>query len=416
MKKLFLLTSIIAIVAVFEMPAARAEQRPVFSIISDDGVSQLSFHLALQFRWEYEYLEREPGLDHATRNEIMIRRIRPTIKGSLFFEDLTYLLHISLVPGALELMDLWFEYQFHSSYRVRVGLGKVPFTRYRLNSFQNLPLLDWSYPTHYFGAERQFGATLHNGIGNSGCFEYELGVFSGVNSRAANGIGMSKIYAEQIASPSDLADPDAAMFTKMHTEFVAHLAYNSSKMNVKVPTDFSGGPFRYSIGLSMAWDLKPTARQDMRLRLAPELELKAHGFTALAVVFLGFTDLQMDSAEYSFGAIGGVLQLSYLFFEKYELAVRYTSVHIMDDLREDARQYANAQISQASDVAQAEELVAQYAQVGQLENDHEISLGFNWYLFGTTFKWQVDSGLLIHNRIDGIRYDVRLRTQFQLAF
>ncbi|MBW1811363.1 MAG: hypothetical protein JRJ87_24455 [Deltaproteobacteria bacterium] len=415
MKKLFFLTTFISVMAVVEMPATAGKPPPVFSIISDDGVSQLSFYLALQFRWEYEYLEREPGQDHATRNEIMIRRIRPVIKGSLFFEDLTYLLHVSLVPGALELMDLWFEYRFHPSYQVRVGLAKVPFTRYRLNSFQTRPLVDWSYPTHYFGAERQFGATLHNGISNPGCFEYELGVYSGVNSRTANGIGMSKIYAEQIASPSDLADPDAAMFTNMHTEFVAHLAYNSSDMNVKLPTDFEGGPIRYSLGLSLAWDLKPTPRQDMRLRLAPEIEIKAHGFAATAVFYMGFTDHQMDGTEYSLGAIGGVLQLSYLFFEKYELAVRYTSVHIMDELRDDARQYANVQINKASDAARVE-LIDQYAQVGQLENDHEISLGFNWYLFGTTFKWQVDSGLLMHNRIDGIRYDVRLRTQFQLAF
>ncbi len=38
------------------------------------------------------------------------------------------------------------------------------------------------------------------------------------------------------------------------------------------------------------------------------------------------------------------------------------------------------------------------------------------YFFGPAVKWQLDLGLLVHDRTDVVRYDTQLRTQMQLAF
>jgi hypothetical protein len=396
--------------------AGAQESRPKLSIFSDDGESSIEFHLAVQFRWEYGYIEGAAGEDHSTLNRLVFRRIRPVIKGSLITGDLTYLLHLNLVPGSLELMDLWFDYRFHDQVRARVGQAKVPFTRYRINSFQDRPVVEWSWPTRYFGAERQWGVMLHNGVGKPPPIEYQVGIYTGVNARASNGIGMTFVYGDSLDSPSDLSDPDPGLVTDMHSELVFHVAYNHGGINVKNPTDFEGGAARFSAGMSAAWDLDPTPFEDMRLRLAPEVELKVHGFAATAIAYFGFTDLVFQASRYHLGLVGGLFQCSYLFLERFEIALRYTNISILEDLRTDARSRAEAKILSAGSTPDAEAVYNRYRYTGHLMSEHEVNLGFNWYWFGTTFKWQVDVGLLVHELEEEILYDVQLRTQIQLAF
>jgi hypothetical protein len=212
---------------------------------------------------------------------------------------------------------------------------------------------------------------------------------------------MSNIFGQKLTSPSSLADPSP--FENMHSEIVAHLAYNSEGIDLRRPSDLEGGPPRFSIGLSGAWDLRPTERQDMRLRIAPEAEFRAYGFAVGGVFYLALWDEVTGKDTYGLGLLGGVLQTSYVFLERYEIAARYTVIHIMKDLRVDARSWAEQQDEPDSEV-------------GSLIRVHEANLGFNLYLHGTTFKWQVDAGILVHERIDGDLTDFQLRTQLQLSF
>ncbi|HUU02162.1 MAG TPA: porin [Myxococcota bacterium] len=410
-----ILAVVVCVSTLLPVSPAQAGQ-PELVVVSDDGDSSISFHLVLQLRWEYAYIEGQPGGDHYTQNRISFRRLRPVIMGNILTSDLSYLLHLNLAPGALELMDLWLDYRFHPTYSLRVGQMKIPFTRYRQDSFKDLPLPDWSGPTRYFGAERQVGLMVHNGVGHPGVFEYQLGFFTGVNARAANGIGLSLAYAEPISSPSSLVNPDGRLFSEMHSEIAAHLAWNAAGIDTRRPTDFEGGPARFSLGMSAAWDLDPTPREDMRLRLAPEAVFKAHGFAAWAVLMAGFGDHVMDSVRYAPAFLGSVLQASYLFFESYEIGLRYTLIDYFEGLRDDTRAYAAAEVQSASDPAEIDELGRRFALVGKLIREHEVNLGFNWYLMGRTLKWQVDAGLLVTEQADGTRSDIRLRTQIQLAF
>jgi hypothetical protein len=393
-------------------PSLAQTEKPNLWLASGDGSSWISFHLALQFRWEYLY--KDTGAGRASDNRIRFARIRPVVKGSLFAEDLTYLMHINLTPGLLELMDLWFDYRFSSHLRIKTGQMKIPFTRYRLNSFADRPVLDWSQPTRYFGAERQVGIMLHNGRSDMPAIEYELGLYTGINMRAANGVGMSKVYAEPALNPSSLVDPAGS--ENMHSEAVGHIAYNFGGINVRRSADLEGGPPRFSVGLSGAWDLHPTPRQDLRLRIAPEASFRAYGFALDLVFHLGWFDQTTGSNGCVLGMTAGVAQASYVFSERYEIALRYTFVHLLADLRDDARAYAVSRIESAGDAAELARLYDRYREVGLLQTVHETNLGLNIYRFGPAVKWQVDLGLLVYDRTDDVRYDFQLRTQMQLSF
>lgn len=385
-------------------PAAAQTERPNFWLGSEDGSSWISFHLALQLRWTYLY--EDTGAGRTSDNQIRFARIRPVIKGSLLDEDFTYLMHLNLTPGLLELMDLWLNYRFTPQLSLRAGQMKIPYTRYRLNSFMDLPLVDWSQPTRYFGAERQLGVMVHNSRKGRPDIEYHLGFYSGMNMRAANGIGMNKVYAEPAPDPSSLVDPQG--FGNMHSEAVAHLAYNFGYVEED--------PAPLSVGLSCAWDLHPTPRQDMRLRIAPEVSIRAFDFSLDLVFHLGWFDQASGSDDYVLGVLGGVAQARYLFLEQYEVALRYTFVHLLDAVRDDARAFAVSRIEAAGDAEELARLYDQYREVGLLQTVHEANLGFNIYLFGPAVKWQVDLGLLVYDRIDDVRYDFQLRTQMQLSF
>jgi hypothetical protein len=238
--------------------------------------------------------------------------------------------------------------------------------------------------------------------------EYQLGLYTGMNMRAATALGMNKVYAEPAPNPSSLVNP--AGFGNMHSEIAGHLAYNTGGINVRRPADLEGGPPRFSVGLSGAWDLHPTPRQDLRLRIAPEASCKAYGFSLDLVFHLGWFDEVTGSGRYRLGMLGGVAQTSYVFLEKYEIALRYTFVHLLQAVRDDARVWAVSRIEMDGDVYD------RYREVGLLQTEHEANLGFNIYLFGPAVKWQIDLGLLVHDRTDDVRYDYQLRTQMQLSF
>ena len=88
----------------------------------------------------------------------------------------------------------------------------------------------------------------------------------------------------------------------------------------------------------------------------------------------------------------------------------------VEDLRNDARSWADRQIAAETDPVEQAALQKRYRDTGHLLAEHEMLLGFNVYLLGTTLKLQVDGGGRIHERSDEDRQDGLVRTQIQLAF
>lgn len=396
---------------------ARAEppKVPPLRLEGDDGQTYLQFRLAAQL--QLEVADRDAGAAEEREQEVRVRfrRIRPEIRGTLLSEALSYRLHLNLVPGAVELIDLYLGYALHPEAQLLAGQAKVPFTRYRLNSFKDTPLNDWSYETTSFGAERQIGVMLHNGVDRPPRWEYELGVYTGVNARASNAIGMARTFGESSQSPSALVDPAAP--AGVHPELVAHLGYNHGGIDPRRPSDLEGGPPRFMVGASAAWDVRPEPAEDMSLRLAPEALLKVHGFSLNGVLFVGFwqpDESAIDST--SLGFLGGVLQASQLLLEQFQVAARYVVVHRTASILEAARARSTQRIAEAPTAEERQQLTDQYRSVGRVSDDHEAGIGFNVYLQGMALVWKTDASVLLHVRSDGDRTDRRIRSLLQLAF
>ena len=391
--------------------AARTSVGP-FELVSPDSTSRLRLQFVGQLRLGFESKDRGKGKSRTKETYMEARRIRLLLSGSVFASDLTYRLHLSTAPGSLELMDFYFNYRHKRWPEFRYGQYKTPFTRYRIQSFQNLTFVDWAIVTKFFGAERQMGFALHNGYEKPPRWGYIFGVFTGVNARASHGIGVAKVYGEEAPNPSDLAHPGPR--AKFHPEVFLHLVYSAHGIQIQSDTDEEGGPLRYSVSVSGGWDLDPMAYQDFTIRLAPEVLVKYHGASFFAVGYAGFAQIG-DASVNKLAMLGGLGQTAYRINRRLEFSARYAIVDFRDALVDDAAARAKELIAQASEETLAA-VKAQYKDAGQVRREQEATVGCNVYLVGHSLKWQNDAGMLRHNRRSETRVDYQVRSQFQVAF
>ncbi|MFH1130882.1 MAG: porin [Pseudomonadota bacterium] len=365
-----------------------------FELQDPSGNWRISLGLTAQLRFQFGY-ERDGDVDGWVGDGwVEARRIRPTLSGCMATKDLVYYLHLSTAPGSVEFMDFYLDYRFYDQIRTRIGQWKIPFTRYRIGSFKNLTFADWSITTTYFGAERQMGMALHNGYETPPEFEYEVGIFTGVNARASHAVGLAQIYGEKVANPSDLAHPGSR--AGFHPELVAHFAYNHRAIQTHTDTDTVRGPLRFSTGISAAWDLDPDIYLEPSLRIAPEFLAKYRGLSFFAAFYLGFVRRGDSIGEQRLGLLGGLFQTSYLVTKHFEVSARYAIVHIDDKITDHAQARAAEIIASAQTVKEQEQLAIHYANAGSVGSKQEATFGINIYLIGTSLKWQSDlAGLVI---------------------
>jgi hypothetical protein len=379
-----------------------------FEVHSQDSSTVLRLQLAAQLQsvWESRDTGSAGGRDEAL--SMKARRIRPSMTLTMPRYRTTFRLHLSTAPGSLELMDLYFDSKPSSRFSIRAGQFKIPFTRYRMQSFQRLTFVDWAIVTKYFGAERQMGLALHNGFEKPPQFGFAAGVFSGVNARASHAIGLASVFGESVPNPSDLSGP--AQRTEFHPEVAGHVSYNAHGIEVRSDSDPEGGGFRYSLGVSAAWDLDPVEYRDLALRMAPEVLLKYDHVSFMGVGYAGF--IEMGNSYRTRRAMTGLLVQTAWFIGPYEISLRYARVDIDDDV-------ADAAFARAQEILAGLErgsLFDQYRNAGMVLAEQEGTLGCNVYLDGHGLKWQTDVGLTRQNRRDEDRTDYLIRSQLQLAF
>ncbi|MBC7174392.1 MAG: hypothetical protein H5U40_18240, partial [Polyangiaceae bacterium] len=316
-------------------------------------------------------------------------------------------------PASLEVIDVWAEQLILPALSVRVGQFRVPFTRHRQMSYANLALVDWDAASIRFGAERQLGMMVHNGAPSDSRIHYNVGVFTGVNARAAFARGMAETYGEVLPNPSNLRSPAPA--PELHPELVANVGYATRAMDVSTQTDAEGGPPRIYVGLSAAWDAQPDLGLDFAMRIAPEALIKLHHLTIDAVGYLGISE--RSDGGHSAGSLGANVDVAYRFHRRAEVAARYSRVDTLEELRDDARARAEAIVAAADPAAQPA-LLARYADAGRVRNRQEAAVGLNVMMIGRSLAWQSDFGL-VHTERTGSDTDedeLRLRSQLQLVF
>ena len=381
-----------------------------FEIVNKDSTASLRIQFAAQLRAD---LYTSDGAEDRLTMEA--RRVRLSFNGFLASPDLTYKTQLSFAPNSNELLDMYANYAYCYCMQFRFGQFKVPFTEYRLGSFQNSTLADWSNATEYFGAERQMGFAVHNGYRNVYGWGYAIGVFTGVNARASHAVGIPVVYGENIPNPSDLSEKTSRM--KFHPELIGKLSYRYDPEDGKL--DVKGA-------FSAAWDIDPTEYFDYSIRLAPEITITYDRFILNGIGYLGFVDIH-DPSVTKLGTTGFLLELKSRVTNKIDLSARYTKIDIEDFLITDARTRAQDIIDRASAEYQlypspyTENLLAektkQYSNVGELKNIQEFAAGISYMLIGHHLKWQNDFVLnREENKSGDTEDDIHVRSQFQLVF
>lgn len=376
-------------------------------VVFGDRGNRIGVGLATQLRVSVEHTEQLAGDPEETDVEVEFRRLRVLV-GSEFLDGMIQSsFQVNIAPRAFELIDMWVSYRPLRRLGVRAGQFKIPYTRYRAQSFAALSLVDWSPVTRIFGAERQIGFELLDPAPKSSSWQYAAGVFAGPNARGAHAVGITEIYGESPVNRSDLRTGPG--ITRIHPELVGRVAKNLGAIDTSQNSDSRRGPLRQSFGLSAAWDARPEPREDLTARAAFEWLLKVRGVYFNGVAHAAWFD---GAAGTDFGAWGWLAETGYRFDRTWEIAFRFSRSSFSKALRDDAKAYAEEQVGDGSEPG----AVQQYALAGRVRHEDELALAGNSYLIGQSLKAQL-SGVWSFDETElGRRNVVSAFLQLQFQF
>lgn len=365
---------------------------------------------ATQMEFEYDQQFATGGFPESNTETLEFRRIRFTLSSSFIEGRIQSRFQINLTPSAFELIDMWFSFTRFKFATFRIGQFKIPYDRYRAQSFAALSFVDWAPTTRMFGSERQVGGEM---LASGGFFglEYAIGIFSGVNARASHGVGITEVYGEVPQSPSDLGFGEVV--SSFHPEIAARVARNFGEINTDSNSDvLRTTHLRHSVGVGMAWDVRPVAAKDLGLRLSAEWLGKIRGIHMNVIGYLAWYK-PWEGGKILFGPLGFMAETGYRFNLMWELALRYSMTYLTPWLRSDARSYGQAQIANAADPAEA---MLQYGRNGDQTTSQDLALAGTSHVIGNSLKvvaetaWQQQ--LWNTGRANGFRVNLQLQLLF----
>ncbi len=374
---------------------------------TDDWVG-VGFAAQLEFEYDQEF--NGGGTAKSSQETLEFRRIRATLSSSFIDGRIRSRFQINLTPSAFELIDMWFAFTRFKFATFRLGQFKIPYDRYRAQSFAALSFVDWAPTTRMFGSERQVGAEML-GIGGFLKAEYAIGVFSGTNARASQAVGITEVYGNVPANPSNFGSGE--VISEFHPELVARGAKNFGKINTDTNSDVTGSKeLRHSLGFGVAWDARPKFAQDLGLRLSAEWLGKIRHVHINVVSYLAwFTPWQGGKLLY--GPMGFMAETGYRFSLVWELALRYSITYLTPWLRSDARAYGQFQIANATDPASA---TAQYGENGDQTTSNALALAGTSHIIGNSLKVVAEFAWLAQKWETGRQNGISLFLQLQFLF
>jgi hypothetical protein len=365
---------------------------------------------ATQLEFEYAQQFDGAGFQNESSETLEFRRIRATLSSSFIDGRIRTRFQINMTPSAFELIDMWFAFTRFKFATFRIGQFKIPYDRYRAQSFAALSLVDWAPTTRMFGSERQVGAEM---LASGGILEleYAVGIFSGVNARAAHALGITEVYGEMPQNPSDFGFGEVV--SAFHPELAGRIAKNFGKINTDTNSDVTGTKeLRHSVGAGIAWDARPVATQDLGLRLSAEWLGKIRHVHMNVVSYLAWYK-PWQGGKILFGPMGFMAEAGYRFSLMWELALRYSIVYLTPWLRSDARNYGAFQIANATDPASALE---QYGQNGDQTTNNELALAGTSHIIGNSLKVVAEVTWLAQRWEAGRRNGFGFNLQLQFLF
>jgi hypothetical protein len=370
--------------------------------------------LGIGFATQMEFQDEETfagaGAERDSVQRLEFRRIRFSLSSSFIEGRIQSRFQINLTPSAFELIDMWFSFTRFKFATLRLGQFKIPYDRYRAQSFAALSLIDWAPTTRMFGSERQVGLEVLASGAVLG-LEYSLGVFSGTNARASHGVGITEVYGEVPVNPSDLGS--GQIVSEFHPELAGRVARNFGEIDTDTNSDvLRTRALRQSVGAGVAWDARPNATRDLGLRLSAEWLAKISGFHFNVISYLAWFD-PWQGGKILFGPLGFMGEVGYRFTLLWELALRYSTTYLTPWLRSDARSYGEFQIQNATDPDAA---IAQYGDNGEQITDDELALAGSAHIIGNSFKVVAQVAWQSQLWEQGRRNGLRLNLQIQLVF
>jgi hypothetical protein len=370
----------------------------------------IGFGFAAQLEFEYDEQLAGGGAQRDATQTLEFRRIRTTLSSSFIEGRIRSRFQINLTPSAFELIDMWFAFTRFKFATFRIGQFKIPYDRYRAQSFAALSFVDWAATTRMFGSERQVGAEML-GIGGLLGAEYAVGIFSGTNARASQAVGITEVYGETPTSPSEFGSGEVV--SEFHPELVARAAKNFGEINTDTNSDVTGSKeLRHSVGVGIAWDARPIATQDLALRLSAEWLGKIRHIHVNVVGYVAWYE-PWEGGKMLFGPIGLTAETGYRFSLTWELALRYSVIYLTPWLRSDARSYGQFQIMNATDPASALE---QYGQNGEQTTNNELALAGTSHIIGNSLKVVAEAAWQAQRWDAGRQNLFRFNVQLQFLF
>jgi len=365
---------------------------------------------AAQMEFKYDQQLAGAGVERDSTETLEFRRIRTTLSSSFIDGRIRTRFQINLTPSAFELIDMWFSFTRFKFATFRVGQFKVPYDRYRAQSFAALSLIDWAPTTRMFGSERQIGAEM---LASGGFLdlEYAVGIFSGVNARASHGVAINEVYGNTPNNPSNFGSGEVV--TSFHPELVGRVAKNFGQINTDTNSDVTGSEkLRHSVGTGIAWDARPVATQDLGLRLSTEWLGKISHLHINVISYLAWYK-PWQGGKMLFGPMGFMAETGYRFSLMWELALRYSMTYLTPWLRSDSRSYGASQIDNAADQASA---IQQFGENGEQTTDNQLAIAGTSHIIGNSLKVVAEAAWVAQRweagRRNGFAFDLQLQFLF----
>ncbi len=361
---------------------------------------------------EFNYLQdfEGAGLEKESTEVLRWRRLRLILSSSFVEGRIRSRFQINLTPSSFEVLDMWFAFTRFKFATFRIGQFKIPYDRYRAQSFAALTFIDWPPTARMFGSERQIGAEML-ASGGFADLEYAFGIFSGVNARATFAVGLIEVYGNVPTNPSNLGDGE--VLSEFHPELTGRFAKNFGNINTDTNSDeLRSADLRHSLGAGISWDARPTPAEDLALRLQVEWLGKIRGVHINVVNYLAWFP-PWEGGKILFGPVGLMAETGYRFNLTWEIALRYNIVYLTPWLRSDSRSYGQFQIMNASDPAQAME---QYGNNGDQTMSQRLALAGTSYVIGRSLKVVAEVAWETQLWTAGRRNGMGCGLQLQLVF
>ncbi len=291
------------------------------SLESADGDNLLKLGLRIQGRYTFEQVQLDP--DPARQMYFSIPRLRVSFSGHAFGPSLKYKFEYDWGKGGTGTKDAWISARLgEGSTRLTLGQFKKPFSRQQLVSSSRINFMERAITDKYYGASRDIGLMLHNGIGATAGMEWAVALVNGTGEKASfsGDVVVDPTTGEgEVTSGKFSNVPD-----HMHPMLVGRVGYSSAKKSCYDESAF--GDDCTGAALSVIADLDADAEavsaDDGALRAEADYIVKASGLVLTGAGYLGMVQSDTSWTAQALESFGFSQEVSYLLSERYAPVVR----------------------------------------------------------------------------------------------